>query len=153
MRALPRRSLLLLLAAALAPALARPALAQDYEKSTSGIRYLERGGLSIKVLVEASNFGGTEVEIGEITFPAKSPGGNHVHGTNEIFYVLSGRMDHVVNGESNVLEPGMVGIVRVGDTVSHVVLSDEPVKALVIWAPGGEVERIASVFEERPVEP
>jgi quercetin dioxygenase-like cupin family protein len=134
---------------ALAPAVGAET---EYQKSTQGTRYLERAGLSIKILVEASNFGGSEVEVGEITFPAQSPGGNHIHGTNEIFYVLSGRMDHIVNGESNALEPGMVGIVRKGDTVSHKVLSDEPVKALVIWAPGGEVERIGQAFQERAID-
>lgn len=81
-----------------------------------------------------------------------SPGGDHVHGTHEIFYVLSGTMEHIVNGESAILEPGMIGIVRKGDTVSHKILSDEPVKALVIWAPGGEAERLAQFFTVKPIE-
>jgi hypothetical protein len=46
----------------------------------------------------------------------------------------------------------MVGIVRPGDSVSHRVVSEEPVRALVIWAPGGEVERLARFFEQRPIE-
>ena len=95
--------------------------------------------------------GGAEVEVGEITFPGKSPGGGHVHQTNEIFYVLSGRMEHIVNGESAVLDPGMIGIVRKGDTVSHKILSEKPCKALVIWAPGGEADRLARIFQVKPI--
>ncbi|MDX1385539.1 MAG: cupin domain-containing protein, partial [Thermoanaerobaculia bacterium] len=110
------------------------------------------GGLVIKVLVENANLGGSEVEIGEITFPAMSPGGDHRHETNEVFYVLEGRMEHIVNGESAVLDPGMIGIVRKGDTVSHKILSDVPCKALVIWAPGGEVDRLAQFLESTPIE-
>lgn len=37
--------------------------------------------------------------------------------------------------------------------VLHRVVGDEPVTAVVIWAPGGEIDRIAGFFEERPVEP
>lgn len=129
------------------------ASAQEYEKSTHGTRILEgAGGLTIKVLVEESNLGSSEVEVGEITFPAGSRGGDHLHQAIEIFYVLSGTMDHVVNGVSHVLGAGGVGIVKPGDRVSHKVVGDEPVSALVIWAPGGEAERIASVFQVKPVE-
>ena len=125
-----------------------------YERIATGTRILESAsGLSIKVLVEESVLGSSDVEIAEITFPANSPGGDHRHAPIEIFYVLSGKMGHVVNGERHVIEPGQVAIVRPGDTVSHEVLTDEPVKALVIWAPGGEVEQLANFFDERPVEP
>ncbi len=127
----------------------------DYEKGTSGTRLLEgEGGFSIKMLVEESNLGGPEVEIGEITFPAGSgaSGGGHVHSRTEIFYVLSGTFDHVVNGEAHRLTPGMVGIVRPGDEVVHRVIGDEPVRALVVWAPGGEIGRFDSNFKETPIE-
>ena len=136
---------------AVAPLGAQPG--DSYSISGQGTRLLEgRGGLTIKVLVEGANLGGSEVEVGEITFPANSPGGEHVHQTNEIFYVLEGTLEHIVNGESVVLEPGMIGIVRKGDTVSHKIPSDVPCKALVIWAPGGEVERLAQFFDSKPIE-
>ncbi len=128
----------------------------DYDRSTFGTRWLEsERGTTIKILVEAANLGGSEVEIGEITFPGgpRPPGQGHLHGSIEIFYVLSGEMNHVVNGESHILKPGMVGIVRPGDRVAHGVSSAEPVRALVIWAPGGEADRIAPYFEERSIEP
>lgn len=126
----------------------------EYARSSTGTRWLEgRNGLAIKMLVEQSNLGGSEVEIGEIAFPigAGRTGGGHRHTRVEIFYVLDGELDHVVNGESHVLSPGMVGIVRPGDEVIHRVTSDVPVRALVIWAPGGEADRIAPGFRERPI--
>lgn len=99
-------------------------------------------GTTIRMLLDESNLGGTEIEIGEITFAPGTNSGSHPHGSTEIFYVLSGELEHVVNGESHLLGPGMLGFVRPPDEVNHVVPGDEPVKALVIWAPGGEAGRI-----------
>ncbi len=124
-----------------------------YQRSSSGTRVLARGGLVIKMLVEQSVLGSGEVEVGEITIPVGSTGGAHRHGAIEIFYVLSGVMDHVVNGESHRLEPGMIGIVRPGDEVSHRVLSEQPVRAVVVWTPGGEADRLAPFFDVTPVAP
>lgn len=117
-----------------------------YERASSGTRVLSAGELMIKILVEQSNLGSNEVEVGEITFPAGHRASGHSHGAIEIFYVLSGTMNHVVNGTEHVLQAGDVGIVRPGDSVSHGVLGDQPVRAVVVWAPGGEVERIRGVL-------
>ena len=126
---------------------------QSPASASSGTRLLQgQNGFQIKMLIEPSNLGSGEVEIAEITFPAKSQGRSHLHGSTELIYVLSGRMDHKINGVSNVLEPGMVGIVRDGESVEHIVLSDEPVRAVVVWAPGGEAKRLEGFFEERPIE-
>lgn len=145
----------LLIAAALLTLSSATSLgAQTYEKASSGTRILENkaGTLSIRMLVEAANLGGSEVEVGEITFAAgTSPQTGHTHGVVEIFYVLSGVLEHVVNGVTYRLTPGMVGIVRPGDQVIHRVPPDADVKALVIWAPGGEADRIARNFRQRPV--
>lgn len=134
---------------------ATAATAQEYAKATEGTRRLQNEGsdFSIKVLVEAANLGSDDVEIGEITFPAGSePRNGHSHAAIEIFYILSGELDHIVNGESHLLHPGMVGIVRPGDDVIHRVPSaTEPVRALVIWAPGGEVERLSRFFTSHPL--
>jgi quercetin dioxygenase-like cupin family protein len=127
-----------------------------YSVSTAGTRWLDSSsGLKIKMLVEQSNLGGSEVEIGEITFPAdykKSP--PHRHGQVEIFYVRSGKLGHEVNGVKHVIGPGMVGIVRPGDRVVHSVESDEPVQGLVIWTPCGEADALikAGVFKVRPID-
>lgn len=142
-----------LLTAVVALLFATPLAAQDYQRATEGTRLLVGDvGFSIKMLVEAENLGSGEVEVGEITFPARTlPARPHAHQAIEIFYILEGELDHVVNGESHRLRPGMVGIVRPEDDVIHRVPGDVPVRALVIWAPGGEADRIAPFFQEEPV--
>ena len=130
-----------------APVTAEEGSGIDYAPSSSGTRLLEKGDIDIRMLLEASNLGGREIEIGEITLPTSyGQGGDHFHGKMEIFYVLSGRLGHTVNGEAHVLEKGMVGVTRVNDSVAHAVLSDEPVKALVIWLPAGEADRLLDEF-------
>lgn len=151
---MPRLTLAIAVATTFASATAMPTLAQEYAPSTSGTRIFQsrQSGLTIKMLVEAANLGSADVEIGEITFPAgaDAPQG-HRHGSIEIFYVLSGVLEHVVNDETHRLEPGMVGIVRPGDAVIHRVPGDEPVRALVMWAPGGEAARLERFFEVVPI--
>ena len=140
-----------LLLTALLPAGAAPAHAQetpDYAPATEGTRVLTGDvGFAIKMLVEASNLGSAEVEVGEITLPERP----HFHTSIEIFYILEGVLEHVVDGRTHVLEPGMVGIVRPEHDVIHRVPGDVPVRALVIWTPGGEADRIAPFFQETPV--
>ncbi len=135
--------------AAALPAAPARASAQDgptgYDAVSTGTRAFNIGRIAVEVLVEEANLGGQEVEIVEMTFPPGGPrsGGEHRHGRVEIFYVLSGVLEHEVNGVPHRLDPGMVGIVRPEDTVAHRVLSDEPVRTLVIWAPGGELQRFS----------
>lgn len=135
---------------------AAPADTPQYDAEAKGTRWLDGpGGIKVKMLVEPTSLGGGELELGEITFPAeykKSP--PHRHAQVELFYVLEGKLGHAVNGVEHVIEPGMVGIVRPGDSVVHSVESDGPVRALVIWAPGGEAEILikAGVFKPRPLD-
>ena len=124
-----------------------------YEPAGNGLRILEsESGVSIRMLVEQSNLDGTEVEVGHITFPAGNESISHSHSVTEIFYVISGELEHVVNGESHLIKPGMVGIVRPGDEIIHRVPGTVPCEALVIWAPGGEAERLATNFRSRPID-
>jgi quercetin dioxygenase-like cupin family protein len=131
--------------------------AQDstaYRRSSAGTRVLENdAGTSIKVLVERSVLGDSGVEIAEATLPVGSGAGpaSHRHGVLEMIYVISGELDHVVNGEAHRLTAGMVGVVKPADTVIHRVVGQTPVKMLLIWAPGGEVERLAQRFRQRPI--
>lgn len=130
--------------------------AQDstYRRSSSGTRILENDtGTSIKILVENTVLAGTGVEVAEATMPVGAGSGpaSHRHGSTEIIYVLSGELDHVVNGEAHRLTAGMVGIVKPSDTVIHRVVGQSPVKVLLIWAPGGEVDRLAQRFRQRPI--
>lgn len=108
-------------------------------------------GLRIEVLLDRASLGGSELEMARMTFP---PGLNatagHRHGAVEILYVLEGTMEHVVNDTSYLLSPGMVGVVRPGDDVIHRVRGTDPVRALVIWAPAGELARIEPQFQPCP---
>lgn len=134
----------LVAAVALAPS-ASAQQGEPYARASSGTRALTLGGgATIKLLLEEANFGGSEIEVAEITFPVgTNPPVGHRHGAIEIFYVVEGVLGHVVNGELHRIEPGMVGVVKPGDEVVHRVLSDVPVRTLVIWVPGGEADRIA----------
>jgi len=130
------------------PALAHAQDAQNqdgYARASSGTRSITLGsGTTIKMLLDAANLGSSDIEVAEIIFPTgANPSSGHRHGATEIFYVVEGVLGHVVNDVEHRLEPGMVGVVKPGDSVAHRVLSDGPVKALVLWVPGGEADRIA----------
>lgn len=107
-------------------------------------------GTKLRILMGDAEFGGNEIEMGEITFVPNSDSGEHVHGATETFYVLQGELEHVVNGKSVKLTVGMVGTVRPPDKVRHKT-GPSGAKALVIWAPAGEAARIAGRWKR--VEP
>jgi quercetin dioxygenase-like cupin family protein len=142
-------------AGALAFAWVAPAGAQQadgYARASTGVREVTlASGTVIKMLLDASNLGSDEIEVGEITFPAvSSPTAGHRHGATEIFYVIEGVLGHVVNGVEHRLEPGMVGVVKPADEVMHRVLV-APVRAVVIWVPGGEGSRVQPAERWRPL--
>ena len=125
----------------------------------TGIRWLVKSDAFLKTLVERENYGNADVEIAELYLPKtrKSEhvvqGMEHKHRSTEIFYVISGRLGHTVNGKKYVIEPGQVGIVHGGEKIIHSVEGDEPVKAIVIWVPGGEAANMIEnlTFEEQPI--
>ncbi len=123
-----------------------------YEISSNGLGTYANpsGSFTLKRLLDSANFGGAELDIAELTFGPDYQGRVHTHQPIEIFYVLSGRLRHVVNGVAADLEPGMIGVVRPSDQVEHIVLSKEPLRMLVIWVPGGLAERLAGNL--RPVD-
>ena len=115
----------------------------DYAYATQGVRdYPAARGVHWKLLLDPSNLGGKELEIAEVTLPAGTATPAHTHGAVEVIYVLSGTYEHEVNGERFQLTPGMIGIVRPGDHVRHIVSKSGPAKLLIIWAPAGEAERL-----------
>lgn len=120
-----------------------------YQPVAPGEELLTRGAARIRVLVDSLALGGVEVEVAELTLsPGQAgPPRHHRHGAVELLYILSGTLDHVVNGRPQRLEPGMLGIVRPPDSVAHHVVSTQPVRALVIWAPGGELDRLRPAFD------
>jgi len=125
----------------------------SYARSSTGIREVTLGsGTVIKMLLDASNLGSDEIEVGEINFPTvSSPTAGHRHGATEIFYIVEGVLGHVVNGVEHRLEPGMVGVVKPADEVMHRVLV-APVRAVVIWVPGGEGNRVQPADRWRPLD-
>lgn len=123
----------------------------EYQKATGGTLCFGEG-CRIKILLEEANLGSGELEMAEMTFPSGYEGGGHPHTSIEIFYVLSGQFGHEVNGEFHLLTPGMVGIVKPGDTVRHSVPGLESAKVLVLWFPGGEIDRIFDRKRATPVE-
>lgn len=154
----PRRFIAALALAALVPTAfcASPVRAggeETYARSGTGTRLLESGTVTIKMLAEETNLGGRELELGELTLPTGyGQGPEHLHSRLEVLCVLSGVLGHTVNGVAHRIEPGMIAVVRPSDRVAHAVLSAEPVKALVIWAPAGEADYLVREFGfgERP---
>jgi quercetin dioxygenase-like cupin family protein len=113
---------------------------QKYAYATNGVvdEVFDRLGDKWKLLVDSSNLGGNELEAVELTMPAGTQVGSHRHGSVEVIYVLSGVYGHEVNGKLYLLKPGMVGIVRPGDSVRHLIPKGGPAKLLIIWSPAGE---------------
>ncbi|MFQ5982104.1 MAG: hypothetical protein ACE5KS_01890, partial [Woeseiaceae bacterium] len=62
-----------------------------------------------------------------------------------------GELEHIVEGKSNILKPGMVGIVRYPDQVVHKTHSKDGVRVLVIWPLGNEVKGLQGMTE-KPIE-
>ncbi|MCB1748315.1 MAG: cupin domain-containing protein [Gammaproteobacteria bacterium] len=132
-----------------------PAAANDHAVVSHGTRDLVAGPVTIRMLAEAANLGRGDVEVGELNLPVEyGEGAAHAHGSLELFYVVAGTLGHEVNGVAHALAPGMLGIVQPGDTVRHSVIGETPVKAVVIWVPGGEAERLVEQagFAVKPVE-
>lgn len=113
-----------------------------------GVSYRSPGGTTLRLMIDETNLG-SEVSLGEITFPANSDSGEHAHGAIEIFYVVSGELEHVVNGVSQVLKPGMSGFVKPPDKVRHKT-GPAGASAVVVWVPGEEGRRVASRWTREP---
>ena len=64
--------------------------------------YRAPGGTTLRLMLDEHNVG-AEVTLGEMIFPPNSDSGDHKHGAIEMFYVVSGELDHVVNGKSQIL--------------------------------------------------
>lgn len=125
-----------------------------YAYSTVGTRQFEWGPESdpvrIKVLVEEANLGSAGAEVIEIDFPPGYAGSSHFHEL-EILYVIEGELEHIVDGESHVLVPGMIGIVRYPNEVIHKAHAEEGARVLVIWPLGNEVKGLEGL-KEIPIE-
>lgn len=124
------------------------ALSAQTPAEKQGVTYRSPGGSTLRLILSDSNVG-PEISLGEMTFPPNSDSGDHAHGAIEIFYVLSGELEHVVNGTSQILKPGMVGYVKPPDKIRHKTGS-AGAKVVVMWVPGAEGSRIASRWKKEP---
>src|SRR5436190_1272926 len=104
-----------------------------------GTTYRSPNGSTLKLMLDDSNVG-PEVTVGELTFPPNTDSGDHAHGAIEMFYVLSGELEHIVNGKSQILGPGMTGYVRPPDKIRHKT-GPAGAKVIVIWVPGDEARK------------
>jgi quercetin dioxygenase-like cupin family protein len=124
-----------------------PRGAAQSEKS-QGATYRSPSGTTLKLMLDESNVG-PDVTLGEITFPPNSDSGDHKHGATEMFYVVTGELEHIVNGKSQILKPGMAGFVKVPDSVRHKT-GPAGAKAVVVWVPGDEGKKIAARWKKEP---
>jgi len=102
-----------------------------------------------KVLIDEQLGGTKDVTIAELTIPPGVDVPDHVHQSTEIFYILSGELEQTSDGKVQKLTAGMACLVPANSTTHHKVTSKEPVRALVIWAPGGEEKRITEQWEKK----
>jgi quercetin dioxygenase-like cupin family protein len=132
----------------LAALLACGAATASAQTGAQGTTYRSPGGTTLRLLLDESNVG-AEASVGELTFPPNADSGDHKHGAIEMFYVLSGELEHVVNGKSQILKPGMAGYVRPPDTIRHKT-GPAGAKVVVIWVPGDEAKKITARWTKEP---
>jgi quercetin dioxygenase-like cupin family protein len=124
------------------------AVASAQTLKPQGVLYRAPSGVTLRLMIDETNLG-AEASVGELTFPANSDSGDHAHGAIEMFYVISGELEHVVNGKSQILKPGMTGYVKPPDQVRHKT-GPSGAKVVVIWVPGDEGRRVASRWKREP---
>jgi quercetin dioxygenase-like cupin family protein len=124
---------------------ARSATAQSDKQGTT---YRAPSGATLRLILDTANVG-PEISLGELTFPPNGDSGEHAHGAIEIFYVLSGELEHVVNGKSQILKPGMVGYVKPPDKIRHKT-GPAGAKVVVMWVPGAEAGKIVARWTREP---
>jgi quercetin dioxygenase-like cupin family protein len=113
-----------------------------------GTTFRSPGGTTLRLMLDETNLG-AEASVGEMIFPPNTDSGDHQHGAIEIFYVVSGQLEHVVNGRSEFLKPGMAGFVRPPDKVRHKT-GPAGAKVVVMWVPGDEGRKLASRWQREP---
>ena len=118
------------------------------QSDKQGTTYRSPGGTTLRLMLDDTNVG-TEVSVGEMTFPPNIDSGEHAHGAIEMFYVLSGELEHVVNGKSQILKPGMAGFVKPPDKIRHKT-GPAGAKVVVIWVPGDEARKIVARWTKEP---
>jgi quercetin dioxygenase-like cupin family protein len=126
---------------------AMPTRAAQTEK-LQGTTYRSPGGTTLRLMLDDGNVG-PEVTLGEMIFPPNMDSGDHQHGAIEMFYVVTGELEHVVNGQSQILKPGMSGFVKPPDKVRHKT-GAAGAKVVVVWVPGDEGKKLAARWTREP---
>jgi quercetin dioxygenase-like cupin family protein len=118
------------------------------QSKPQGVIYRAPSGATLRLILDSANVG-PDISLGELTFPPNGDSGEHAHGAIEIFYVLSGELEHVVNGKSQILTPGMVGYVKPPDKIRHKT-GPAGAKVVVMWVPGAEAGKIVARWAKEP---
>ena len=124
------------------------ATSANAQSDKQGVTYRAPSGATLRLILDSGNVG-PEVSVGELTFPPNGDSGEHTHGSIEIFYLLSGELEHVVNGKSQILTPGMVGYVKPPDKIRHKT-GPAGAKVVVMWVPGAEAGKIVARWTKEP---
>ena len=135
-----------ILGGVLALGLAAQGTAQS--EKLQGVTYRAPSGTTLRLMLDEHNVG-SEVTMGEMVFSPNQDSGDHQHGAIEMFYVISGELEHVVNGKSEFLKPGMAGFVKPPDKVRHKT-GPAGAKVVVVWVPGEEGKKVASRWKQEP---
>ena len=127
---------------------ASPRSGQAQSDKLQGVTYRAPSGTTLRLMLDEHNVG-SEVTLGEMVFPPNQDSGDHQHGAIEMFYVVSGELEHVVNGKSEILKPGMSGFVKPPDKVRHKT-GPAGAKVVVVWVPGDEGRKVAARWKQEP---
>jgi quercetin dioxygenase-like cupin family protein len=124
--------------------------AQRFVRPKQTTTYLEPQSKSTLRVVIDEQLGGTkDVSVAELVIPPGVDVPDHVHQSTEIFYILSGELEQTSEGKVQKLTAGMAALMPANTTTHHKVTSKKPVHALVIWAPGGEEQRIVEHWQKK----
>jgi quercetin dioxygenase-like cupin family protein len=102
---------------------------------------------SLRMLLDVPQLGGGQVSVGERNYPPNYESPEHTHKSIELIYVLGGEFQHVVNGQTHLLTPGMLGVVKPGDKVRHKTGASGAVRTLMIWVPGTDGSELAKGWQ------
>ncbi len=103
----------------------------------------------LRVVIDQHLGGTTTVSVADLVIPPGVDVPDHIHQAAEIFYILSGELEQTSEGKVQKLTAGMACLVPANTTTHHKVTSKGPVRALVIWAPGGEEKRIVEQWQKK----
>jgi mannose-6-phosphate isomerase-like protein (cupin superfamily) len=88
-----------------------------------------------KLLINSNSVGAENLEVRITEVPPGKAHELHKHDVEEVFIVLSGKGTHMENGTKLDIAPNDVIYVPAGASHRHECTGNEPLKAIVIFAP------------------